>query len=79
MPGAMRGSVVHRAPTFDAHLEVLRDDYPEIDEAVVDLEEFLQLDYAQPEIKVVPDAAPYVYAIKLDYPPQVLLESIVKS
>ena len=70
MPGAMRGSVVERAPTFEADVAGLRDEYPAIDGPVNDLDEFLRLDYDLPEITVDPSAAPNVYAVKLDYPPQ---------
>lgn len=69
MPGAVWGSVVNRAETFDTHLEALQGEYPAIDKEVQDLEELLRLDYVLPEIKVDPESALNVYAIKLDYRP----------
>ena len=67
MPGAMRGSVAHRAETFNADLKALQGKYPAVDEEVQNLEEFLKLDYVVPEIRVDPESAPNVYSIKLDY------------
>ena len=69
MPGAMQGSVAHRAETFDANLKALQDEYPALDEEVQDLEEFLRLDYVIPEIRVDPESVSNVYVIKLDYRP----------
>ncbi len=66
----IRGSVVNRSPTFEASLEGIRNDFPLVDLAVKDLEEFLKLDYILPEIRISADSTPNVYAINLDYPPE---------
>ncbi len=66
---AILGSVTVHAESFEQDLKKLEPTYPGIRAAVAELEEFLRLDYSQPEIQVDPEAAPRVYAIKLDYPP----------
>ena len=66
---AIYGSVVGRAPSFDADLKKLVPPYPEIEAAIDELEEFLKLDYIIPEIAVDSEKMPRVYAVRLDYPP----------
>jgi len=65
----MQGSVTVHAESFEQDLKSLEPTYAGIRAAVAGLEEFLRLDYSQPEIQVDPETAPRVYAIKLDYPP----------
>jgi len=67
---AIRGSVAIRTETFKAQLDGLKEEYPQIEDPIAELEEFLCLDYDLPEIRVDPDSAPNVYAIKVDYPPK---------
>jgi len=66
---AILASVTKETDAFAADLQALEVTYPKLRECVAELEEFLRLDYALPEIEVDRAFAPRVYAIKLDYPP----------
>ena len=67
MPGVMRAALVRRSDTFTANLTALQSRYPDIEEEVGYLEEFLRLDYIFPEIPIDPKSAPNTYATKHDY------------
>jgi hypothetical protein len=67
--GAMRAPSVIRAATFESDISALRSNYPQIDDAVGQLEADLQEAWAPPHIEVDALEFPGVYAVGLDYPP----------
>jgi hypothetical protein len=65
--GAMRAPRVDEAPPFRKALDKLRDQHPELDEALDDFKRALKLGYKAPKQRVRAQG-PNVYIERMDYP-----------